>query len=57
MCVVTYDKDFITYCFGRKIDGVFEILLAKTMRDRDKTKFNQEVENLTKYFNVNILVC
>lgn len=55
MCVDRYDKNSLAYCFGKKIDGVFEILLTKTMRDRDKTEFNQEVENLAKYFNANVL--
>lgn len=48
----TYDKDALAYCFGRKVDGVFEIMLAKTMRDENE--FKQEVENLAKYFNADI---
>lgn len=52
MGVDTYDKDALTYCFGRKVDGVFEIILAKTMRDENE--FKQEVENLAKYFNANV---
>ena len=52
MGVDTYDKDALTYCFGRKVDGVFEIMLAKTMRDENE--FKQEVENLAKYFNANV---
>ena len=50
--VDTYDKDALAYCFGRKVDGVFEIMLAKTMRD--EKEFKQEVENLAKYFNANV---
>lgn len=50
--VDTYDKEAFAYCFGRKVDGVFEIMLAKTMRDENE--FKQEVENLTKYFNANV---
>lgn len=48
----TYDKDALAYCFGRKVDGVFEIMLAKTMRD--EKEFKQEVENLAKYFNADV---
>ena len=50
--VDTYDKDTLAYCFGRKVDGVFEIILAKTMRD--EKEFKQEVENLAKYFNADV---
>lgn len=52
MGVDTYDKDALAYCFGRKVDGVFEIMLSKTMRD--EKEFKQEVENLAKYFNANV---
>lgn len=52
MGVDTYDKDALAYCFGRKVDGVFEIMLSKTMRDENE--FNQEVENLAKYFNADV---
>lgn len=51
--VDTYDKDALAYCFGRKVDGVFEIILIKTMRDENE--FKQEVENLAKYFNADVL--
>ena len=50
--VDAYDKDALAYCFGRKVDGVFEIMLAKTMRNENE--FNQEVENLAKYFNADV---
>ena len=52
MGVDTYEKDALAYCFGRKVDGVFEIILAKTMRDENE--FKQEVENLAKYFNADV---
>ena len=52
MGVDTYDKDALAYCFGRKVDGVFEIMLSKTMRD--EKEFKQEVENLAKYFNADV---
>ena len=50
--VDTYDKNALAYCFGRKVDGVFEIMLSKTMRDENE--FKQEVENLAKYFNADV---
>lgn len=52
MGVDTYDKDALAYCFSRKVDGVFEIMLTKTMRDENE--FKQEVENLAKYFNADV---
>ena len=50
--VDTLDKDALAYCFGRKVDGVLEIMLSKTMRD--EKEFKQEVENLAKYFNADV---
>jgi predicted RNA-binding protein with PUA domain len=50
--VDTYDKNNLAYCFGRKVDGVFEIMLSKIMRDENE--FKQEVENLAKYFNADV---
>lgn len=50
--VDTYDKKALAYCFGRTIDGVFEILLSKTMRDRKE--FDKEVNNLAAYFNAKV---
>ena len=52
MGVDTYDKGTLAYCFGRKVDGVFEIMISKTMRD--EKEFKQEVENLTKYFKADV---
>ena len=52
MGVDTNDKDALAYCLSRKVDGVVEILLCKTMRD--ETEFKQEVENLAKYFNADV---
>ncbi len=52
MGVDTYDKDALAYCLSRKVDGVIEILLCKTMRDENE--FKQEVENLSKYFNADV---
>ena len=50
--VDTYVKDALSYCLSRKVDGVIEILLSKTMRDENE--FKQEVENLAKYFNADV---
>jgi hypothetical protein len=47
-----YEKDALAYCLTRKVDGVVEILLCKTMRD--EKEFKQEVENLAKYFNADV---
>ena len=52
VCVDTYDKEALAYCFVRKVDGVVEIMLAKTMRNGKE--FKQEVENLSKYFNAKV---
>lgn len=52
MGVDTYDKDALAYCLSRKVDGVVEILLCKTMRDENE--FKQEIENLAKYFNADV---
>jgi hypothetical protein len=49
----SYDKDSFSYCLFRKVNGITEILLSKTMRDQNE--FNQEVNNLAKYFNYNII--
>jgi len=34
MGVDTYDKDALAYCLSRKVDGVIEILLCKTILGR-----------------------
>ena len=52
MGIDTYDKYALAYCFGRKVDGVFEVMLSKTMRN--EKEFKQEVENLAKYFNADV---
>lgn len=52
MAVDNHNKDALVYCLSRKIDGVVEILLCKTMRD--EKEFNNEFENLAKYFNADI---
>lgn len=49
----TYDKENLSYCLGRTIDGVFEVIATKTMRY--EAQFKEEIENLAKYFNVTIV--
>lgn len=51
--VDTYDKDALAYCLGRRVDGVFETLLSRTMSN--ESEFNQEVQNIAKYFNAEII--
>ena len=48
MGVDEYDKNALSYCLMREFNGTIEVVLAKTMRD--KVLFDQEVENLAKYF-------
>lgn len=50
--VDTYDKDALAYCLSRKVDGVIEIILLKTMRN--EKQFEEEVQNLSKYFNAEV---
>lgn len=49
----TYDNYALTYCLMRKINGVIELLISKTMRDR--VEFEKEIKNLSSYFNADIL--
>lgn len=52
--VDTYDKRVNTYCLmRRRIDNSLEIILLKTIRN--EKDFNTEVENLSKYFNADII--
>lgn len=50
--VDTYDKEHLAYCLVKELNGVSEILLLKTMSN--ESEFNQEVDNLAKYFNANV---
>jgi hypothetical protein len=47
-----YDKDVFCYCLCRKIDNNIEVILSK--RIKDKKQFYNEVENIAKYFDVDI---
>jgi hypothetical protein len=52
--VDTYDKKSFAYCLSsKKVSGEFEVLLCKTMTNEEE--FNQEVANLAKYFNADII--
>lgn len=45
-----YDDDIHAYCLGRVTEnGNLEIILSKSMRAGEE--FEQEVENISKYFN------
>lgn len=47
--VDTYDETESSLCLGYQQGGNFTVLLAKTERNKDS--FNEEVNNLMKYFN------
>jgi hypothetical protein len=49
ICVDTYDENANAYCLSKMYDKNFDIVLCKTIHD--KSEFEMEVENLTKYFN------
>lgn len=49
----TYDKGANSYCLTREVNGVVEIINIKTIRD--EKQFQEEIENIAKYFNCKIL--
>ena len=51
--VDTLDKNAAVYCFGRIVDGVFEVLLSN--RIADINKFENEVQTLARLFKAKIL--
>ena len=51
--VDTYDKNNLAYCLTRNTEDVVEVILSKT--SNDKKIFEEEVENLSKYFNAIVL--
>ncbi|MHA2366648.1 MAG: hypothetical protein ACXAC7_22035 [Candidatus Hodarchaeales archaeon] len=51
--VDTYDSDALAYLLARKVGKDTEILLCKSMPE--KNEFMQEVENLAKYFNATVI--
>lgn len=51
--VDNYDKKALAYCLSKKVNENVEILLCKTMTNEDE--FEKEVNNLSKYFNCDII--
>lgn len=52
--VDTHDENNYAYCLVSKInENDTTIILSKVMRNEED--FNQEVENLTKYFNTELI--
>jgi len=51
--VDTYDEKKCAYCMVVKTDDEQRIILAKTIPD--KKQFEEEVNNLAKYFNAQII--
>ncbi len=49
----TYDEKANAYCLVRAIDGNKEVILSKTVID--PKEFQEEVDNLAKYFNAKIV--
>ena len=49
--VDTYDKDCLSYCLMRKIGECNEVILAKQMNKHNEAYFDEEVNNIAKYFN------
>lgn len=47
--VDTYDKKCLAYCLCRNINGQVDVILSKRMTN--KKSFEEEVDNLSKYFN------
>jgi hypothetical protein len=50
----TYDKNCLTYMLCRKTETGSEVILSKKMGD--ESAFNEEVNNLSKYFDAPIWV-
>jgi hypothetical protein len=53
MGVDTSNKDFLSYCLVREIDGLSTVIILNTMNNEDE--FQRQVENLSKYFNATII--
>ena len=51
--VDTYDKNSASYCLVSTFDGNWNIILIKRMNDMEA--FEEEVNNLAKYFNAEII--
>lgn len=50
----TFDKGVFTYCLLRRVGDICEVLLLKSMHDEGE--FEEEVKNLSKYFNADWVV-
>ena len=50
----TYDSDSLVYCLTKTTGASTEVILNKAMKD--KSFFEEEVNNLAKYFDATILV-
>jgi len=49
-----YDANTFVYCLAKRVNDTYEILLAKRMTD--EKEFNEEVQNIAKYFNADYIV-
>lgn len=49
MGIDQYEEDRNNYCLMKKFNGTSEIILQKTIKNKDD--FMVEVENIAKYFN------
>lgn len=48
----TDEQGIFSFCLGREINGVTEILLSETIYDEEY--FKEKVKNLAKYFNATV---
>lgn len=53
MCTSSIDNEFFTYTLVRCTKNSSEIIMCKTLRE--EKKFKEEVNNLAKYFNADLL--
>jgi hypothetical protein len=51
--VNTYDKDIFAYSLIGVVNGVFEVINSKVLKDKEQ--FMDEVKNMSKYFNAKIV--
>jgi len=52
MSIDTADKDTYVYCLWMKVGETLAVVQTKKMRDENE--FKKEVDNLAKYFNVEV---
>lgn len=56
--VDTYEKESSTYCIIKRVNGYRDIIQIKSKRTHTlelKKEFDEEVNNLAKYFNATII--